>query len=104
MAHSTKEIEETIGIDSSGNAVSIIPAGRDTLTLHITEDASATYQIDGRVRGGTWRENIGPNGEYSGGGPHHDTVTITGGELRIRCSSGTGGSNDEATISLMMGG
>lgn len=103
MSRSSATTVETIGIDSSGNAVTLELNGRTTVTLHITEDDSASYKIDGRKVGGTWRENIGPS-SYSGGGPHSETITFAAEEMRIRCSSGTSGTGDEATITIMAGG
>lgn len=102
MAKSSATTSETISIDSSGNAVALELNGRDTVTLHISEDAAATYQVDGRKVGGTWRENLAS--EYTGGGPHSDTFDFAAEEMRVRCSSGTAGSGDEATITVMAGG
>jgi hypothetical protein len=103
MARSNANTTGTINIVSSGEAVALELNGRDTVTLHITEDATATYQIDGRVVGGTWRENIGPT-TFSGGGDHSKTFDFAAEEIRVRCSTGAGGSDNNATITLMAGG
>lgn len=102
MSRSNANTEEVIGIDSAGNATALELNGRDTATIHITENATATYQVDGRIVGGTWRQNM--SSEYSGGAPHADTFDFAVEEMRVRCSNGTAGNGDEATITIMTGG
>lgn len=102
MPDDPKQTEETIGIDSAGNAVSVRMHGATMVSMHITGDATAEYQWDGRIRGGTWRENIGP--EYTGASDYDDTVETAWAEVRLRCSTGTAGSGDQATITISAGG
>jgi hypothetical protein len=92
-------VEETIGIDSSGNTVSFRPQGASEITLVIEGDAAADYAWDVRKRQGSWKKDIGSN--YTGSSNYNDQRTTGADEVRIRCSSGTGGSGDEATITLM---
>jgi len=102
MSRSSAAVEETIGIETAGNSASLELQGRDTVTIHITEDAAADYVIDGRIRGGTWKQDLGPT--YSGGGPHADTFDIAVEEIRVRCSTGTATAGDSATITVFGGG
>jgi len=91
--------EETISIDNSGNAVSYRPQGAAELTLVVRGDAAADYALDVRKRQGTWKKGIGSN--YTGSADYDDQRTTGADEVRIRCTSGTGGNGDEATITLM---
>jgi hypothetical protein len=99
---SPRDEEQTIGIDSAGNSVAIRMMGATIASFAIRGDAAAEYQIDGRVRNGTWKQDVGS--EYTGSSDYDDTVETGWHEIRIRCSSGTGGSGDEATITLSTGG
>jgi len=92
-------VEETISIDSAGNAVSFRPQGAAELTLVIRGDANADYAWDVRKRQGTWTQGIGSN--YTGSADYDDQRTTGADEVRLRVTSGTGGSGDEATITLM---
>lgn len=92
-------VEETIGIDASGNAVSYRLQGATQVTLVIRGDAVADYQFDVRKRQGAWKQNIGSS--YTGSADYDDQRTTGADEIRVRCSSGTGGNGDEATITLM---
>lgn len=92
-------VEETIGIDASGNAVSYRPQGASEITVVIRGDSAADYALDVRKRQGTWKQNIGS--AYTGSADYDDQRTTGADEIRIRCTSGTGGSGDEATITLM---
>lgn len=101
---SNRTANETIGIDSAGNAVSVKMEGATIVSVHIRGDAAATYQWDARPRGGSWTtfQNIGP--EYSGSADYDDVLETGVEEVRIRCSTGTSGSGDEADIYLSAGG
>ena len=102
MSRSSAVVEETISIDSSGNSVSLRLQGRTIVSFVIEGDANAEYQWDARRTGGNWKQNVGK--EYTGASNYDDVVETGAQEVRIRCSSGTGGTNDEATITLMAGG
>ena len=102
MSSSPRDAEETIGIDSSGNSVSLRLMGSTIVSLAIRGDAAATYQIDARRRGGSWIQNV--MSEYSGSSDYDDVLETGAQEIRVRCSTGTSGSGDEATITLMAGG
>jgi hypothetical protein len=102
VSSSPRDEEATIGIDSAGNAASIRMMGATVLSFAIRGDAAAEYQIDGRIRNGNWKENVGS--EYTGSSDYNDQVTTGWHEVRIRCSSGTAGSGDESTITLSTGG
>lgn len=95
--------EETIGIDASGNDVQILLAGRTVVSLDIAGDGAASYQIDGRASGGAWKKDVGPK-TYSGSSDYSDVLNTGVEEMRIRCSNGTGGTDDEATILISAGG
>ena len=96
------ETEKTIDIDNSGNAVALELAGHAFVSVHIRADATAEYKWDVRKRGGPWIEDAGTT--YSGSADHDDDVETAAHEVRIRCSSGTGGNGDQSTITLMTGG
>lgn len=102
MSDDPKQAEETISIDSGGNEVSVRMHGSATVTAAIRGDATAEYQWDGKVRGGSWVENVGT--EHTGSADYDETLTTGFAAVRIRCSSGTSGSGDEATITLSAGG
>lgn len=102
MPDDPKQNEETIGIDSAGNSVTVQMHGATVVSMHISGDAAASYQWDGRTRQGTWHQNVGS--EYTGSADYDDTLTTGWAEVRLRCSSGTGGSGDQATITLCAGG
>lgn len=102
MSDDPKQTEETITIDSSGNAVPVQMHGATIVSLTIRGDASAEYQWDARIRQGDWKENVGT--EYTGSADYDDVLETGAHEVRIRCSSGTGGTDDEATITLSAGG
>jgi hypothetical protein len=93
---------ETIDIENAGNAVSIRMMGATIASLHIRGDAAADYQWDVRDRGGSWIQNAGT--EYTGSADYDDDVEMGVSEVRIRCSSGSGGAGDTAEILLSAGG
>jgi len=101
---SRRTANETINIDSAGNAVSVSMEGATIVSVHIRGDATAEYQWDARPRGGSWTDfqDIGP--EYTGSSDYDDVLETGVEEVRIRCSSGTGGTDDEADIYLSAGG
>jgi len=101
MARSATNTDETIDIENSGNAVELTLGGRTTVSLVIEGDATATYQLDIRRTGGSWKTNIV---EYSGSSDYDDAFETGAQEVRVRCSSGSGGGGDQADILLMASG
>lgn len=102
MGKSSAVTEETISIDSSGEAVALELNGRTIVSVYVTGDATAEYEWDARKVGGTWQTNVST--EYTGQSDYDDVLETGAEEVRLRCSSGTGGSGDEATILIMAGG
>lgn len=102
MTDDPRQTEETISIDASGASVSVRMHGATIVSMDVSGDATAEYQWDGRIRGGSWKQNIGP--EYTGQANYDDTVETAWWEVRLRCSSGSGGTGDEATIAISAGG
>lgn len=102
MTDSPRVTEETISIETAGGTASVRMMGSTIVSAHIRGDATAEYQWDVRRRQGGWIENV--NTDHTGSADY-DAVYETGAqEVRIRCSSGSGGADDEATITLMAGG
>lgn len=102
MSDSPQTAEETIDIETAGGTASIRMLGATIVSLHIRGDATAEYQWDARRRGGEWIENVAD--EHTGSADY-DTTRETGDvEVRVRCSSGTGGAGDQATVTLLAGG
>lgn len=102
MGKSTAHTEDTISIDASGNAVALELNGRTIVSFIIEGDATAEYQLDARRVGGSWKQNVGK--EYTGASDYDDVVETGAEEIRIRCSTGTAGTGDEAAILMMAGG
>ena len=94
--------EETIDIETAGNAVTLRLLGATIASVHIQGDAAAEYQWDVRKNGGDWIQNVGS--EYTGSADYNDVVETGAQEVRVRCSSGTGTADQTATITLMAGG
>jgi hypothetical protein len=97
-----RSANETIDIESAGGAVSVILGGATIVSLHIRGDATAEYQWDARPRGGSWIQNIGT--EHTGQSDYDEVFETGVEEVRIRCSTGTGGSGDTADVYLSAGG
>jgi len=103
MARSAKVTEETIETTSSGNAVALDISGRTELFIHINGNAGNEFQVDVRRTGGSWIQNVGSS--FTGSANYTtESRTVAAQEVRIRCSSGSGGSSDTATITLMASG
>jgi hypothetical protein len=102
MSKSSTTVSETIGIENSGNAVSVALTGRTIVSMVIEGDDTAEYRWDARETGGTWKQNVGK--EYTGQLDYDDVLETGAQEVRLRCSSGTGTPGDEADILLMGGG
>ncbi|WP_226043484.1 hypothetical protein [Natrinema sp. DC36] len=102
MAESPQVAEETIDIETAGGSASVRMLGATIVSMHIRGDAAAEYQWDVRRRGGEWIENVGS--EHTGSADYDDTMRTGMATVRIRCSSGSGGVGDEATITLSAGG
>jgi len=102
MSRSANYTEQTISIDSSGNSAAIDIGGRTLVSMIVEGDAAADYAWDARRTGGDWKQGVGTT--YSGSSDHDDVIETAAEEVRLRCTSGTGGSNDEADILLMGSG
>lgn len=102
MTDSPQTAEETIDIETAGGTASVRMLGATIVSMHIDGDATAEYQWDVRRRGGSWIKNVGP--EYTGKSDYDDVMETGATEVRIRCSSGSGGAGDQATITIMAGG
>lgn len=91
--------EETIDIETSGNAVTLRLQGHTIVDVHIRGDAAADYAVDVRRKGGAWIQGV--RSGYSGSADY-DAVLETGAdEIRIRCISGTASAGDLGKITLM---
>lgn len=102
MSKSNRVTAETIGIENSGNAVTIQLHGRTIVSMIIEGDGAADYAWDARKTGGSWKQDVGTT--YTGSSNYDDVIETGAQEVRIRCTSGTGSGNDEADILLMSGG
>lgn len=102
MGKSNANTSETIDIENSGNSVTLELNGRTVVSFFINGDSAATYNVDARIVGGTWRQDVGQT--YSGSSNHDDAFDTGAEEIRIRCSSGSGTPGDSATIDIMAGG
>jgi hypothetical protein len=91
--------EETIDIETAGNAVILRVLGNNIVDVHIRGDAAADYAVDVRRNGGDWIQ--GAFSGYSGSADYDDVLETGAEEIRIRCSTGTATANDSATITLM---
>jgi hypothetical protein len=91
--------EETIDIETAGNAVTLRLQGHDTISLVIRGDNSAGYEVDVKQRDGTWKQGVGAS--YTGSSDYDDVRNSGADKIRVRCSSGTNNANDTATITLM---
>ena len=100
---SPQETDTVIGIDSAGNSAQIKLSGATIASVHIRGDAAATYVLDAKTRDGDWIEDVG-SATYSGQSDYDDVIETGMQFLRVRCSSGTAGSGDEATITIGAGG
>lgn len=96
------ETEETIDIENSGNDVTLDLRGHATVSVHIRGDAPADYDIDVATRRGSWINGGGQS--YSSSSDYDDVISTGATRIRVRCTSGTAGSGDSATITLMAGG
>lgn len=95
----SQSTEATISIEESGEAVELRTLGASVVTVVIEGDASADYEWDVRQRDGDWKDGVGD--DYTGSADYDDVRETGADEVRIRCSSGSGGADDEATITLM---
>jgi len=95
-------IEDTIDIETAGNAVSLRLLGATIASVHIQGDAGADYQWDVRKNKGDWIQNVGS--EYTGSADYDDVVETGADEVRVRCASGTATADDQATITIMASG
>lgn len=102
MGKSSATTEETIDIENAGNRATLILEGRTIVSLAIRGDGAATYQLDARERGGSWKQDVGK--EFSGQSDYDDVLETGAQEIGVRCSTGTGSAGDQATITLMAGG
>ena len=98
---STPTTEATISIENAGNDVSLELLGATLVSVHIRGDAAADYAVDVKPRQGSWIQGV--TSGYSGSANYDDVIEQPAYELRIRCTSGTAGSGDQATITLMAG-
>lgn len=98
----TVSTEQTIDIETSGNAVALALNGHALVGVHIRGDAAADYAVDVKRRQGSWIQAV--TAGYSGNADYDDVVEQPAHELRIRCTSGTAGSGDQATITLIADG
>lgn len=102
MADDPDVSRETIDIENAGATVSIRMMGAELASVHIRGDATAEYQWDVRNRHGDWIENA--SSEYTGSSDYDDTFETGVEEVRIRCSTGTSGTDDQADVLLSAGG
>lgn len=102
MSDSPQTAEEAIDIENAGGTASVRMLGATIVSMDISGDDVAEYQWDARRRGGTWIQDVGP--EYTGQSDYDDVMETGAAEVRIRCSSGSGGAGDQATITIMAGG
>jgi hypothetical protein len=91
--------EETIDIETAGNAVALRLLGNTIVDVHVQGDATADYAVDVRRNGGDWIQDV--RSGYSGSANYDDVLETGADELRVRCTSGTATANDSATITLM---
>lgn len=91
--------EETIDIETAGNAVALRLLDASIVDVHIRGDAAADYEVDVRRNGGDWLQGVFST--YSGSANYDDVLETGAEEIRIRCSSGTATAGDSATITLM---
>lgn len=99
---SPQETDTTIDIETAGGSASVKMGGATLASIHIRGDAAASYRIDVKTRDGSWITDVGPS--YSGSSNYDDDVQTGMQFLRVWCTSGTGGSGDEATITIGAGG
>jgi hypothetical protein len=103
MARSPAVVEQDIDVENSGNAVSLDIGGRTELFININGETGNEYQVDVRRTGGSWIQNVGSS--FTGSANYTtESRTVAAQEVRLRCSSGSGGSGDTATITLMASG
>ncbi|GAB6863209.1 hypothetical protein ACFR97_10245 [Haloplanus litoreus] len=95
----TKSTEETLDIENTGSAASLLLKGATLIGIHVRGDATASYAIDVRKRGGSWIQDI--TSGYSGSANYDDVIEQPAHELRVRCSSGTANAGDQATVTLI---
>lgn len=91
--------EETIDIETAGNAVALRLLANTIVDVYIRGDAAADYAVDVRRNGGDWIQDV--RSTYSGSANYDDVLETGAEELRIRCTSGTATAGDSATITLM---
>lgn len=102
MSKSNRVSDETIDIETSGNAVALRLSGRTIVSMLVEGDGAADYAWDVRKTGGGWKQGVGKS--YSGASNYDDVIETGVEEIRLRCTSGTGGAGDSADILLMAGG
>lgn len=102
MGKSSATTTETIDIETSGNSVALELNGRTHISLAIRGDSAASYVLDARKVGGTWRKDVGKT--FSGNSDYSDVLRTGAEEVRVRCSSGSGTPDDSADIDLMGAG
>ncbi|MFC6973646.1 hypothetical protein ACFQL1_01540 [Halomicroarcula sp. GCM10025709] len=91
--------EETIDIESAGNAVALRLLDNNIVDVHVRGDGTADYAVDVRKNGRDWIQGV--RSGYSGSADYDDVLEFGADEIRLRCTSGTGTTDDEATITLM---
>lgn len=95
----TTDTRESISIDSSGNSVELVIGRNSSLQIVIRGDAAADYALDvDDSENGGWMQGVGSS--YTGSSDYDDTRTVAAYKVRIRCTSGTAGSGDNADIML----
>ena len=93
--------QESIDIENSGNSVVLDTLGHTIIDVHIRGDAAADYAVDVRSRDGAWVQGV--TSGYSGSADYDDVLERGAKFVRVRCTSGTAGAGDAATISLFAG-
>lgn len=100
MGHSGTE---TVDIENAGGVVSLRHPGNAYYDISIDGDGVAEYVIEERARGkDSWRRADGR--DFTGSSDYDITASSDRLWVRVRCTSGTGSADDQATIRISAGG
>lgn len=100
----TIDKRQTLEIETTGDTIELEMHGRDVLEVVIRGDGAADYALDVQDTGNNgWMQDVDST-TFTGGTDYSETLTVGAAQVRIRVSSGTAASGDQADVLLSASG